>query len=110
MYLCKHCGFQNLDGTRYCQKCGKKIVRKGFRAFFRGADFGSLAGAGAKGVSIAPLGKMAIDRSPKQWKDGRNSSGHVKAVPLEDGSWYCPDCGFHNARNTLFCGNCSRYK
>lgn len=110
MCLCKYCGFQNFDGTRYCQKCGKKIIRKGLRAFFRGADFSNLAGMGARGVSIAPLGKMAVDNLSKQWGNKKNPSGCVKVVPLEDGSWYCPDCGFHNARHALYCGDCGRYK
>lgn len=105
MILCKKCGFKNYDGTRFCQKCGVKLPRKS------PMNFSVIAGTGMKGVSIAPLAGMANDMKEEKSKNTVNEeSVSVKTVPLEDGSWYCPDCGQRNDSLNLFCSGCGRYK
>ena len=44
--VCKKCGFENLPGTQFCQRCGSKISLK-----FTDKIASSLAGTGQKGDS-----------------------------------------------------------
>lgn len=106
MVLCRKCNFQNYDGTKFCQKCGEKLPCKSF------LNLNGIAGMGMKGVSIAPLGAKSVQNQAKEeFKDtGAKNSVHVKTVPLEDGSWYCPDCGEYNSSFALFCSGCGRDK
>ena len=102
MVLCEKCSFENYDGTKFCQKCGEKLsYKKSIKKFLKNANLNGLAGMGMKGVSLAPLaGKNTTIKK----------SNHVKTVALEDGSWYCPDCGKHNSPFTSFCSGCGRDK
>lgn len=108
MIECRACGYFNLPDTRYCQRCGKHLTLK--KSFFQNLRLGGLAGMGGRGVSIAPLtltlkenNNSFTERSVKK----RKSSSVV--VPLEDGSWYCPDCGHYNQKYTLSCPDCGKY-
>jgi predicted amidophosphoribosyltransferase len=102
--LCKNCGFENLEGTNYCQKCGKKLIVK--NKFIKSLDFGSVSGTGAKGVSVAPLAAKAISNEAGKIKQNKNKI--VKVIPLKDGSWHCPDCGQLNKPYSLYCKGCGR--
>ena len=53
--VCKKCGFENLPGTQFCQRCGSKISLK-----FTDKIASSLAGTGQKGSSLAPLGAIFV--------------------------------------------------
>lgn len=105
MVSCKKCGFENYDGTKFCQRCGEGLPCK------RSMNLNGIAGMGMKGVSIAPLVAGAVEeQSKKEFKNSVKGSKHVKTVPLEDGSWYCPDCGHHNNSFSIFCSGCGRDK
>lgn len=100
--ICKNCGFENLEGTNYCQKCGKKLSK----SFIKQLNFGSVSGAGAKGVSIAPIVSKTIESQADEIKVKKKQ--RVKVIPLKDGSWYCPDCGQLNKSHSLYCKSCGR--
>jgi len=102
MILCKKCNFENYDGTRFCQKCGAELTSK--RLF----DLKGIAGLGMKGVSAAPLAARTIEGQSKEFKN--KSKVYVKTQPLNDGSWYCPDCGQYNKVSSYFCSGCGRDK
>ena len=101
---CKKCGFENLDGTRYCQRCGQAQKVK---APLFGDNVGFIAGAGSKGTSIAPL--VAVQSSGKT-QEGNKVGARVKVNPMEDGRWYCPDCGEVNEKISKICKGCGRDK
>lgn len=106
MKTCKKCGFVNIDGTNYCQKCGKELKKANKLSLVNG---GLLAYLSNKGFSLAPITAIAIEGQGKKMKE--NTGGHrplVKVFPLEDGSWYCPDCGKLNQKMNKFCYDCGR--
>lgn len=109
--ICEKCGFDNDTIAKYCQKCGSFLKpKKSFRKFIESLNFGSVAGAGAKGTSIAPLVGIEIDKNNRQ-NEGATNERVKKSYSLEDGSWYCPYCGKKNNKQAEFsCGDCLREK
>lgn len=107
MLQCNRCGFENDIGTRYCQGCGSRIKPKNNVKTFIGKlstlNFDSLAGAGSKGVSFAPLLTKDLLGTEQ-----RGIKSKVKVVFKEDKSWFCPDCGHKNKPHSLFCQQCGR--
>lgn len=101
--VCKKCGFENLPGTQFCQRCGSKISLK-----FTDKIASSLAGTGQKGSSLAPLGARRSKLRQKNWEKQHAPPKLVPVIPLENGDWYCPDCGNNNPKYSLFCKNCGR--
>lgn len=105
--ICKKCGFTNDTNAFYCQKCGTHLSNKGIKNFVKSLKLGSVAGGGAKGVSIAPIAGMEVDKmsgSAQSFKSVR------KSYSLEDGSWYCPYCGKKNKEHAVECGDCGKAK
>lgn len=103
---CKYCEFENLDGTNYCQRCGKKLTRSLGHSKWKKQKY--LAGNGTRGSSLAPLGGIAIENQAKSLGGILTHKHLVKVSPLENGSWYCPDCGELNAKYSRFCKGCGR--
>lgn len=106
MIICKKCEFENLEGTKYCQKCGSKLKESAKLFDFKNTKF--LAGAGAKGSSIAPLAMMSVTNGTSDLGPVTSVKNVVKVLPLEDGRWYCPDCGELNPPHTFSCKGCGR--
>lgn len=104
---CKNCNSENQEGTKYCQRCGQPLEPKQ-PSLFSWKSSKVYAGLGQKGSSLAPLGAMAIEKSASEMGGVTQRSDLVKTQPLEDGSWYCPDCGTKNAPYTMFCKGCGR--
>lgn len=106
---CKECGFDNDDAAKYCQKCGSYLTpKKSFKKFMESLNFGNVAGAGAKGTSIAPLSGLEIDKNNRKNEYSPNEKVRRRYI-LEDGSWYCPYCGKKNIKQSeYFCGDCLR--
>ena len=73
--VCKKCGFENLPGTQFCQRCGSKISLK-----FTDKIASSLAGTGQKGSSLAPLGAMAIEAQTEELGTIQNILSSAKTV------------------------------
>ena len=90
---CNKCGFDNDPNALYCQKCGSLLKNKGFKNYIKSLKLGSVAGAGAKGISIAPLAGIQLDKNTDA---NKNFKRVTKQYTLEDGSWYCPYCGTRN--------------
>lgn len=109
--ICKECGFENDTAAKYCQKCGSHLIqKKSLKKLVKSFNFGSVAGAGAKGTSIAPLAGMDIDNNNRQ-SEGTMGQKVRKSYSLEDGSWYCPYCGKkNNKQSEFFCSDCLREK
>lgn len=105
MIKCVHCGFRNLKGTTFCQHCGSRL-RKRFSLFKLSSSQGGTAASMANPqMGLAALTGIQIDKSvPKPTQRHRL----VKVLPLEDGRWYCPDCGYLNQHLDSYCGNCGR--
>lgn len=105
MILCRKCKFENHDGTKFCQNCGAELSYK------KSLNLKGIAGMGMKGVSAAPLAARTVEGQANQLKNqSAKNKIHVKTLPLEDGSWYCPDCGEHNKASAYFCSGCGRDK
>ena len=83
--ICNSCGCYNLPNTCYCQKCGNYIATQRKPSFFEGLRLEGIAGMGGRGISIAP------------------------ATSIDDGSWYCPDCGHYNRKHVIICPDCGKY-
>ena len=91
--------------AKYCQNCGSFLKsKKSFKKFIESLNFGSIAGAGAKGTSIAPLAGIDLDNKDVTSKKVK------KSYSLEDGSWYCPYCGKKNKETQFLCEECLREK
>lgn len=103
MNKCKKCGTENDDAARYCQGCGAELKRR--VSLLDSLNFSSLAGTGQRGVSIAPL--FTSDLLEKR-PDPNSRAPRAPVRPLPDKSWFCPDCGFHNAPGSAFCHGCAR--
>ena len=107
--ICKECGFDNDNVAKYCQKCGSHLKpKKSLKKIMESLNFGSISGSGAKGVSIAPLVGIDIDKNNREYEyaTGKRVRKHYS---LEDGSWYCPYCGNKNNKQVeFFCAECLR--
>lgn len=112
MKICKDCGFSNLDGTNYCQGCGSYLNSKKAKNMQnkKRGNFGFLAGNGLKDVSIAPLAILGLEKMAQKDLDLQklNKKSYVKVIPLENGDWYCPDCGEYNQPHSFHCKGCGR--
>lgn len=107
MKVCESCKFENQEAASYCQHCGSLLKTKGnVKRFIKSLNFGSVAGSGAKGVSVAPLTGMALDKKNNQVTQAKVTQSHS----LEDGSWFCPYCGQKNKRVEAICSKCLREK
>lgn len=102
---CRKCGFENYSGTRYCQRCGQAQKVK---APLFGDNLAYIAGAGDKDISIAPLLASQNNKTDNLVKS--RVASKVKVNPLEDGRWYCPDCGELNEKFAKTCKGCGRDK
>lgn len=40
--------------------------------------------------------------------ESKNKSNSI-VIPLEDGSWYCPDSGHYNQKYSFLCADCGKY-
>ena len=108
--ICKQCGFDNDLLAKYCQNCGSMLEKQnGFKEFIKSINFGSIAGMGSKGTSIAPLFGIDLDKKNMQDK-GETNKRVKKSYSLKDGSWYCPYCGHKNKLTQFFCVDCLREK
>lgn len=107
---CGKCSFENLEHTAYCQRCGTKLrQKKTLGRLLKSLDLKDIAGAGAKGVSAAPMaGRVIEDQAKEVSVPGGMPAKKAKVLPLDDGSWFCPDCGEHNRTGTAFCKGCGR--
>lgn len=103
---CKHCGFENAEGSRFCQGCGTALDQK--KRGIKGENLKFAAGTGLKDSSLAPLIAMNIEKDAAQNKKAPAQNAPVKIVPKDDGSWYCPDCGQHNVKGRRVCKGCGR--
>ena len=108
--ICENCGFDNDTVAKYCQNCGSFLKpQKSFKKFIKSLNFGSIAGAGAKGTSIAPLSGIDLDNKNRKNEDA-TTERVKKSYSLEDGSWYCPYCGEKNNQTQFLCRDCLREK
>lgn len=103
MVECLKCHFENYDGTVYCQKCGNYLKKS--KVHLNHGFFGAIAKLSNSGNTMAPLVGLQVDANAKN-----TTKTHHKApiIPLEDGSWYCPDCGEHNKKAQYICRGCGR--
>lgn len=106
MIVCNNCNFENDKSAKYCQNCGHLLNHKNITRLLKSFDLGIISGTGSKGVSIAPLIGISLDKN----KDIDNYEKVKKKHSLKDGSWFCPYCGEKNKINNLFCKNCSKFK
>lgn len=104
MKKCGKCKNTNDSNSNYCQYCGAKLSI-GIKRFFKSFNANGLAGAGNKGVSIAPLGAMAVENSKTA---NHKAKSPVKIIYLDNKNWYCPDCGELNKNGALICSGCGR--
>ncbi|MDO4454301.1 MAG: zinc ribbon domain-containing protein [Eubacteriales bacterium] len=105
---CAKCSFENSAGTTYCQNCGAHLKTK--QKFFQWRDMKYLCGLTHRGVSIAPLGAMAVENQGKSLECPTSNprKSFVKVQPRQDGTWYCPDCGELNQKYSQICKGCGR--
>ena len=107
MKKCGKCFFENDNLAIYCQNCGSLLKKKiNLKKFLKSLNFGSIAGTGSKGVSIAPLVGMELDKKNNTNIDERVTKSHC----LKDGSWFCPYCGKKNVKFDFSCSNCLKSK
>lgn len=93
--VCKKCGFENLPGTQFCQRCGSKISLK-----FTDKIASSLAGTGQKGSSLAPLGAMAIEAQTEE--HGKNSCSAETGSCNSSGKWRLVLPGLWGIQSKIF--------
>ena len=104
---CKNCGFLNLKGTNYCQRCGKDIKKPRF--FLDLKTGGMVAGISNKCFSLAPVVSVNIeDQIENKVIKPIKKEHFVRVVPLENGDWYCPNCGEFNKKHNKICIGCGR--
>lgn len=113
--VCPNCHTKNEENVRYCQGCGTYLKSKfSWKAIFGDSQtITKIAGMGAKGVSLAPLGTIAAENQGKEafgQADAKVVRTNAKVIPLADGSWFCPDCGYYNNSQSQFCVNCEKYR
>lgn len=106
MTLRKKCNYNNIFGTKYCQRCGSFL--KESSTIFQWKNTGLLSGTGHKGSSLAPLGAMAISNQSHDLGPVTETKNLVKVQPLDSGHWYCPECGEYNLPHTYLCKGCGR--
>lgn len=111
MIQCKKCKFENYDKTRYCQQCGEALHKShSLKVLVKSFNIGSIAGIGAKGVSIAPISAMKNEQAKRPISSENSRNDKIQVIPLKDGTWFCPYCGNHNQQYELFCKNCGKFK
>ena len=62
--ICKSCNYENPDLYKYCRHCGSELKTK--HTIGLGNESRTIAGAGAKGISIAPLGGMSVEKQASE--------------------------------------------
>ena len=108
--ICKNCNYKNKEYNKYCQQCGNHLQgdKFSFQKLVSSFDFGNVAGAGMKGTSIAPLTSLG---QKERKLAGKPNQEVIKRLILEDGKWFCPQCGQKNIQYDFQCTNCgSVYK
>lgn len=95
---CSKCSYENPVNSKYCQQCGTKLkVKKSVFSRENISNTGTIAGAGAKGVSVAPLAyRKGQESGNDMGQSSQPSQVQIPVTPLEDGTWYCPLCGDKN--------------
>ena len=87
--------------------CGSLLKpTRNIKTLLKSLNFGNVAGSGSKGVSIAPLVGIELDKK-------NNASDRKKVTQshsLKDGSWFCPYCGQKNKPSQITCSNCLEEK
>ncbi len=105
-HLCSGCGAENDPRARYCWQCGDQLPRRqGPGEFLKSLNPRSLAGAGLRSTNVAPL--FTKDLMDHEYPA---RGGLTPVRPLEDQSWFCPDCGQHNVPFQTVCKGCGRAK
>lgn len=105
MIKCSACSFDNLNGTRFCQRCGAGLKRRRGLSATGGGIIASLANPS---MGLATFVGIQVDRNAAAHSSQRSKRAPVRVVPFRDGSWYCPDCGNLNSSYTQFCAECGR--
>lgn len=102
---CTICSYENPEQSKYCQHCGTELKRR--HKFGLGNESRTIAGTGARGSSIAPLGGLAVESQAAEMAAGKikNKFPRIIIKPLEDGTWYCPLCGDKNIGQNI-CKGC----
>lgn len=108
MVECKRCGGFNLPDTKYCQKCGQHLENRKKKGFLKSASWKNVAGMGSKGISIAPLFLTLMENKDVFTESRMKKKRTSIVIPLENGSWYCPDCGHHNRKYSFTCTDCGK--
>lgn len=103
--ICKSCNYENPEQSKYCQHCGTTLTKK--HRFSLGNESRTIAGTGTRGISIAPLGGLAVEKQAAEMATEQIKKKFPRIVvkPLEDGTWYCPLCGDKNKRQNI-CKGC----
>jgi len=106
---CKKCSYKNNATVKYCQRCGQPLKEKfSLRGALEGSGGVSIAGMGSKNISLGPLGVEAARNDAREIGNTQTAEYRTIVDPLPDGTWFCPDCGFHNSDKTKTCKSCKR--
>lgn len=109
MRECSKCKKQYEDNVTYCQNCGEKLTQKKAGKGVHDKNARLWAGFNMKGSSLAPLACMSNENvAEREFGKVSTIPDLAKVTPKEDGSWYCPDCGEHNAPYARNCKGCGR--
>lgn len=116
--ICKHCNNWNEDEAKFCCRCGSQLHRKAVVSTPVSISV-TATGIPTSGVRFFQnmgnpyLQKAAnIIRNSEIQQTGiyQNYTTHAKTHPLNNGDWFCPDCGELNSHNKTSCKGCGRYK
>lgn len=115
---CNSCNYPNNDNANFCCRCGAELYNDTLvsesigntATAFSIPTAGVRAFSGVNGNYALQTAAMAVRNSVKEHETLREYTTNVKVQPMENGDWFCPDCGELNNHNDRSCRGCGKYK
>lgn len=115
---CKNCNHKNSNEANFCYYCGAQLHRNtlvsapvGNTVTAYSAPTSGIRYFQGIGNSILQNANIMLrNKESFNNKGYRNYSTGAKVHPLENGEWFCPDCGEKNNVYERSCRGCGKYK
>lgn len=116
--ICTNCKHENYNDSNFCYYCGSELRKNTLVSSPVGDTVTaySIPTSGVRfyqGIGNAILqGASVLMRNKESMTDTKYRNYHTNARvhPLENGDWFCPDCGEKNHSNDRSCRGCGKYK
>ncbi len=114
---CKTCNYPNYDNANFCCRCGAPLYKDTVVSSPVGKTVTAYSIPTSGIRAFQGIGNYALQRAVLEVRNrGKNHqklkeyTTYAKVQPMENGEWFCPDCGELNNHNDRSCRGCGKYK